>query len=259
MKSKPIYLSKSLHKALTILDLFDERVENLRTVDIAKKLDINPSSLYPILTTLERHGYLNRDKDNKKYFLGFEYLKKSQLILKSLDIRECSQPYLKELLLRCKQNVHLGILDKNINKVIYVDRKEASPNLAIHSFVGKQSPLYCTALGKVFLSSMDSIKLNDYIKKETFIKLTDHTITEPSKLIKEINKVKENGFAIDKEEYQLGGICIAAPIKSYQNEIVASISISIHKSNFSSDKSSFYINEVKNAARNISRSLGFNE
>jgi len=248
LKNKPIYLSKSLKKSLTILNLFNERIESLRITDISKSLKINPSTLYPILSTLEKFGYIERNENDKKYSLGFEYLNKSELVLRRLDVRECAQPYLKELLYKCNENVHMGILDKNQNKVIYVDRKEASPSLTIHSFIGKKVPLYCTALGKVLMLSMDENRLHRYLESEKFIKFTDHTIVKPSKILEEIEKVEKDGFATDNEEFQNSGICIAVPIKSYQKKIVAALSVSIHKNRFS-NKSTFSTIKCINVSR----------
>lgn len=69
------YLNKSLDRALSILDLFNSENTELSVTDIARKCDTNPSSLYPILHTLEKYGYLSRDKD-KLYRLGLAFAQK---------------------------------------------------------------------------------------------------------------------------------------------------------------------------------------
>lgn len=255
MTRKTDYTNKSLKKALSVLELFSEQVEMLSMKEIAEKLGTRPGTIFPILSTLKECGYLEKDKGNKKYSLGLTFLGKGTLVLRRLDIRGCAQPHLKELLIRCNENVHLAILDNR--KVMYIDRKEAAPSLMIRSYVGKRVPAHCTALGKALLAFLDDQKLEDFLKKEKLERLTDNTITNPEDLKDELEKVRSAGFAIDNEEFQKGGICIAAPIKSYQDKVVAAISMSVPKSRFSDERAKKIIREVKNASLNISRSLGY--
>lgn len=255
MTRKRDYVNKSLKKALSVLELFDEQVETLSTKEIAEKLDTRPGTIFPILSTLEEYSYLEKDKENKKYSLGLTLLGKGTLVLRRLDIRDRAQPHIKELLIRCNENVHLAILDSR--KVMYIDRKEAAPSLMIRSYIGKRVPAHCTALGKVLLAFLDDRKLEDFKKKEKLEQLTDTTITNPEDLGAELEKVRSEGFAVDNEEFQKGGICIAAPIKSYQDKVIAAVSVSIPKSRFSDERASKIIREVKKVALSISKSLGY--
>jgi len=251
------YGTKSLRKALCVLELFGEQVEKLSIKEIAEKLDTRPGTIFPTLSTLEDYGYLEKDKENKKYSLGLTFLGKGTLVLRRLDIRDRAQPHLKELLARCSENIHLAILDGR--KVMYIDRKEAAPSLMIRSYIGKRVPAHCTALGKALLAFLDDRELEDFLKKEKLVRRTDNTITSPQDLVAELEKVRSEGFAIDNEEFQKGGICIAASIKSYQDKVVAAVSVSIPKSRFSDERARKTIREVKKAALSISKSLGYKD
>jgi len=249
------YIVKSLKKALSLLQLFNERVEALSLKEIAQKLHTRPGTIFPILSTLQEYGYLEKDRENKKYSLGLTLLGKGTLVLRRLDIRDRAQSDLKELVMRCNENVHLAILDNR--KVMYIDRKEAAPGLMIRSYIGKRVRAHCTALGKALLAFLDDRELEDYFNKEKLVRLTDNTITNREDLVVELEKVRREGFAIDNEEFQKGGICIASPIKSYQGEVIAAVSVSIPKSRFSDERARKIIREVKKAALNISKSLGW--
>ena len=257
MAQKRTPMNKSVKKALSVLELFTEQAETLSIKEIAEKLHTRSGTIFPVLATLTQYGYLERHSESKKYSLGLALLGKGTLVLRRLDIRDRAQPHLKELLTHLNENVHLAILDEL--KVMYIDRKEAAPSLMIRSYIGKRAPAHCTALGKVLLAHLDDRELQGFLEKEKLVRLTDNTITNPRDFAAELEKVRKDGFAIDNEEFQKGGLCIAAPIKSYQNKVVAWLSVSIPKSRFSDKHAQKIIREVKKAALNTSRSLGYEE
>jgi DNA-binding IclR family transcriptional regulator len=248
------YVNTSLEKAFTILELFDRENEKLGLTEIAKRLNTRPGTLYPVLYTLEKHGYLKRN-DNKKYSLGLKFLEKGNLILEQLDIRDQAKPHLRELADRCGANAHLAVLYDW--KVMYLHREEGYPSVIIKEIVGRRVPAYCTALGKVLLAYLNDEELADFFAKEKLKPLTPNTITDPERLKEELSKVRKRGYAIDNEEFHEGNMCIAAPVRNYQGKVVGSVSISLPKSKFSSEYD--YIKEVRDAATNISKDLGFSE
>ena len=109
-----------------------------------------PGSIYPILHTLQRFGYLNREEETKRYRLGMKFLVQAHHILGSLDIREQAKPVLRELARRIGVNAHLAILYED--EVLYLDREEAAASVVIPSVIGRRVPPHCTALGKVLLA-----------------------------------------------------------------------------------------------------------
>jgi len=255
MEKKTNYTNKSLLKALTILDLFNDGLQALSQKEIADKLSCTSGTIYPLLSTLEKYGYLERSKNDKKYSIGFIFLRKGNLVLKRLDIRDKAQHFLEQLMLTCNENVHMAMMDEG--KIMYIDRKEAGQSLMIRSYIGKKVPANCTALGKVMLAYLEERELEAFLEKEELVRMTENSIVDINVLKNELKKIKNNGYAIEIEEFQKGGVCIAAPVKNHQENIIAAISISIPKSRFlEKNKSSKCIEEVKKAALNISKSMG---
>ncbi len=93
--------------------------------------------------------------------------------------------------------------------------------------IGKRAPLYCTGAGKMFLAEISEQQLNDYLATTALAPLTQITLTEPLALKKELKKIKEQQFALDQEECELGVFCIALPIRNQQNKLLATVSISL--------------------------------
>ena len=254
IEGKKEYINKSLKKALSLLKIFDGVTEPLSITEIAAKVNATSGTIYPIIFTLESEGFLERDADSKKYRLGLSLLRLGMAVSGQLSIRDRAQSHLKRLLEQTNENVHLAIFEEK--KVIYIDRKEAKPDLRVHSFIGKRAPAHCTALGKTFLAFLSDHDLEDFFKSETLEKHTDNTITDPEAMRAALRKIRGDGYAMENEEYQLGGNCVAAPIRNYLGETVAALSVSIPNSRYSPEKIQGIVAAMKEAARNISSSLG---
>ncbi len=256
MKNQRQYVNLSLQKSLMILELFEKK-DTLSTKEIADSLKVKPGTIFPILSTLERFGYLDRDKDTRKYQLGLTLARMGTLVLRRLNIRERAQRYLKDLSQKCNENVHLGVLDGNM--IMYIDRIEASQSLMVRSFIGKRVPAYCTGLGKAILAYMSEEQLDNYFKQVKLEKLTNNTISNPSILKDELMEIRRNGVAIEDEEYQQGGMCFAAPIRNHRGEVIAAISVSMPKVRYNRECSENIQTYIKQAAIAISQDLGYQD
>lgn len=249
------YTNKSLQKAFSVIELFDNRTEKLSATEIARRLGTAPGVIYPILFTLAKHGYLRRN-GNKKYSLGLKFLERGNLILQQLDLRDKAKPYLRELADTHNVNAHLAVLYDR--KVMYLHREEGYPSVIIKEVVGQRVPAYCTALGKVLLASLRTKELDAYLEEEKFEPLTPNTISDPTRLRGELREVQQGGYAIDNEEFHEGNICIAAPVRNYLGKTLAAISISFPKEKFPKGQSQdLPIAQVMDTALRISRELGY--
>lgn len=221
-KKKTDYINKSLDKALTILDLFNSSNTKLSTTEIAREFDVNPSSLYPILHTLIKHGYLKRDED-KLYSLGLAFAKKGRLVLEQLDFAEEARPELKGLKDEAQKTVHLGTM--NEDQVVYIDKVESKSGVRMYSSPGKTAPLHATALGKMMLACLPENKIKETLNRLDLESFTGKTITSSGKLRQELKIIKEQGYAVDDEEFEKGMKCVAAPIYKHDGKVEASMSV----------------------------------
>ena len=180
-----VYINQSLDKSLSILDLFDYNNEKFSVTEIASQFEVNPSSLYPVLHTLEKHGYLKRD-GNKKYQLGIVFAQKGRLVLDQLDLSRVARPELEKLRDETQKTVHLGsFIDK---KVVYIDKVEAKSALKMYSSPGKTAPLHATALGKIILANLSTKDLNSVLEVIKFTPKTKNTIHSRDEILEEIQE-----------------------------------------------------------------------
>jgi DNA-binding IclR family transcriptional regulator len=96
--------------------------------------------------------------------------------------------------------------------------------IRLFSAIGKDFPLHCTAMGKTLLAFSEQ-ELKSQVLSGKLDSFTEYTITDPTILAEELEKIRKNGYAIDREEITRGIVCVAAPIINHKKEVVASISV----------------------------------
>ncbi|NLI08718.1 MAG: IclR family transcriptional regulator [Thermotogaceae bacterium] len=247
------YQNKSLEKALSILDCFTREQRELTSSEIAKKLRLNLSSIYPLLSTLEKYKYITR-KENGKYSLGINLIVKGNLVLSGLNLIEIARVPLQRLAHEYHGNVHLAIL--NNWKALIVDRSLASDRVFINSIIGYEIPLYCTSLGRALLAFLDPEEIEEYFEIAEFKKFTPTTLTDKEKLRKELKEIKLRGYAINDEEFTPGEISFAAPVFNSQGKVVASINLALNKLSKLLNYENYYLRVIQ-IAKEISSFLGY--
>src|SRR5665648_547409 len=223
-KASPNYPIKVLDKTFSILDILLQHGSTMHMTKIAEKLGLYPSTIHRILDTLRHWGYVEQEPKSQKYRLGLKALELGMAKLHQMDLVREATPCLKELVNQCNETVHLGALDGR--EVLYLAKEESSQTIRMISYVGKRAPLHCTALGKVLLAHLSAEERKKTLGEKVLRRLTENTITDEEELEKELGKVREQGFALDREENAKDVRCIAAPIRNYQGKVIAAISIS---------------------------------
>jgi len=244
----------SVQKALDILELFNAQIPELGTTEIAKALDIPKSTASGLVHTLETKGYLEQNPGNRKFRLGLKLLHLGRVLLDHLDLRQVAQPHLEGLRDWCNEGVNLAILDEV--EVVYIERLFGTSILGMRSEIGKRAPVYSTALGKAILSCWSDQKVESYLRHYPLHPVTPRTITNLSSFITELHHTREVGYALDDQENELGGRCVAAPILDYNGRPVAAISISAPVQRLPDDRVPVFGEKVKQSAQAISRQIG---
>lgn len=247
-------LNGSVVKAFTLLEVFIGDKKEWGVRELAKKTGYNKSTTYRLLSTLETLGALQKN-DEDKYLLGLKLFELGNLVSIHKALRKQSRLPLEQIASEIKETVHFGVLDKN--QVLYLNKTESPQGLKVSTQIGSYQKAYCTAIGKVLLAFSSEEKITKYIEETTLEFCTENTITNASVLLKELNKIKQQGYALDMEELELGLICIAIPVFNKQNKIIASISVSGPSSRFKLEKIDDYLAIIEKGARDIEERISF--
>jgi DNA-binding IclR family transcriptional regulator len=252
--ANPDKLIGSVQRAINILNLFSENEFELGTSDIARRLELPKSTAAGLIATLEHNNYLDQNPDNRKYRLGFKLAERAQTLLTSYNLRQIAYPFIVDLQKNTGESVNLGVRDDT--EIVYIERLHGSKMLSMRPEIGKREHIHSTALGKAILSVLPLKDISNFITNYQFSQQTPFTITEPADFLIEIERTRQRGFAIDDQENEMGGRCVAAPILDFKGQPVAAVSVSVPLQRLPDEKMAEYGDLVNRIAKQISRKLG---
>lgn len=223
MDSKKI---QSIQRAIDIINCICSAKKNLSLKEISTYLNLNINTVRGIVNTLLLNGFLSKDEETNKYFLGYEFLTKSQLLyeLQIRSIRDMAKPHMEMIADKYSATCYLQIsFYSNIYTVETITSKKC--HYAYMPKSGYNLPLYATASGKLLVAYMPEEAQKKVIDSIEYEALTHNTITSPDKFMKELDKILINGYATELEELDLAISSIAAPFFNAQANLVGTISI----------------------------------
>ena len=204
------YGAPSVKKAFAILSAISSSKDGLGVSELAKNLKMAKSTVHGMTSALEELGAVMREPVTKKYKLGFTLLEIGRSAYSQIDLQTSSRPVTEELMEKSRTSVFLGIL--NWGQVTILDIVESRQDLSITAPVGSTIPLLAGAVGKVFLAAMTKEEAAKTINSKGLPRFTENSIVDQEKYFNELKKVRENGYAVDDEEYIMGVRAVASPL-----------------------------------------------
>src|SRR5580700_7161417 len=247
--------SVAVERALGMLEAVSQEPEGLSNAEISRKLQIPKSSASYILRTLEKQGYLHRDANSGKYRVGLKILSLSRGALSGIDVREVALPIMRRLTEKTNLTCHLAILDGP--EAVYIEKVEPQGFIRMDTWVGRRMRVHATSVGKALVAYVPQEQLEGILRKSGMEKRTPKTITTLPRLLKELEKVRAQGYAVDDEENNLGARCVGAPIFDEHGSIEAALGLSGTTQQVSPNTMPRILEALKDAARHISMGLGY--
>src|SRR3954468_882875 len=244
----------SVERALGMLEAVAQEPEGLSNAEISRKLEIPKSSASYILRALEKHGYLHRDKETAKYRVGLKILSLSRGALSGIDVREVALPIMRHLMEKTTLTCHLAILDGPV--AVYIEKVEPQGFIRMDTWVGRRMSVHATSVGKALAAHIPQEQLQKIVAERPLEKRTPKTITTLPRLLKELERVRNLGYAVDDEENNLGARCLGAPVFNQHGAIEASLGLSGTINQVNSETMPRIVEALKDAARHLSMQLG---
>lgn len=255
MKQKQTTLN-SVEKALKILKSFQTERPCWGVRELSAQLGFSPATVQRILQTLKSHAFVDQDSQTRQYRLGNIYFSFIQTLQSIYPITTVAQVFMKKLLSRTQETVHLNVIEGD--ERICIDNIESAQNLKGFMPIGSRSPLYAGASSKCLLAFSDREYIEQYLKKVKMTAITQNTITGIEKIRTEIAIIKKKGYAQSLSERNEGLGSLSAPILNHKGVLLASISLAIPEIRFKDQKRrKNYINELLQAAKELSKAMGY--
>ena len=222
-RDKSEYAVQAVNNAIDILELLGDGEHELSISDVVTKLNLTRSNVNKLLATLEMFGYVEYNRYTGNFRLGVKTFQISQAYINKLNIIEISVQVLQQLKQQTGESAYISVMrDGN---VVYLNVIETDHAVRVLPRIGNVGHAYATATGKAQLAFYDQREIDKLYTGE-MVTFTDKTIKSMDELKADPKLIKERGYSIDDEEYELGVRCIGAPIKDCMGTVIAGISVS---------------------------------
>lgn len=237
------YVVQAVDRALDVLEAFHGGEETSLNA-ISKRVGLNKSRTFRLLCTLSRRGYVERTPNGLGYTLGLKLFERAAHFRR--DLKQSALPFMDRLRKEFNETVNLAVI--HAGKLLYLNILESSQPFRMAAVVGSQMPIHTTSLGKSMMA---------YSHEDEFASLVKALApNESRRLKKDLDAVRERGYACDREENEPGVSCIGAPIFDDTERPVAAISISGPTGRMTTQEREMGV-ALTGSCREISRQLGF--
>ena len=250
------YFVQSLDRALDILDCFSFNQKELTQSEIVQKTALNRTTAMRLLSHLVRRGYLKYDEQDRIYQLGSKNLELGGIALASISLRGIAAPCLTRLRNDIGHTILLAV--RLEDDLVYVDKRDGKGVMVTTSEIGRRRPLHFGMLGMILMAYLPKEEQARILTIHPLIAYTSKSITDHDLFLRELIKIKENGYYIGKEDVFEGVGGISAPVRDYRGEVVAALGFTMILSLLDgAGMEKEMTKKVIDTAMSISRGLGY--
>jgi DNA-binding IclR family transcriptional regulator len=215
---------------------------------------LHPSTAHRILGAMVEGGLADRAEPGS-YRLGMRFLELGNIVRSRINVREVALPTMRELAQATGETVNLSV--RQGDEIMYVERTaENRSMMRVVQMVGARVPLHVTAAGKLFLAGDSPEEVKSYAERSRLEARTPNSVRTFAELVRELDSVRQQGYALDREEAETGVRCVAAGVRDDSGALIAALSVSAPAER---QKQAQWAPLLREASARISRSLGFHD
>lgn len=244
---------QALDRGLTLLREL-ANAHSITLSDLATRAEMPPSSTHRILSTLQKHGYVEFDEARQEWMIGIEAFRIGNTYLVRTNLVEAARKTLRHLMEETGETANLGIADNG--DVVFVDQVETHNPIRAFFRPGTRGHMHASGIGKSLLSNMPRRDVEKIIQLKGQPEFTQKTLTTAEGLFSDLDTTRQRGWSIDDEERYAGMRCVASTIYNTFGEVVAGISVSGPTVRFPNHVISELGPKVKQAAAEVTNAIG---
>ncbi|MCZ2111852.1 MAG: IclR family transcriptional regulator [Dehalococcoidia bacterium] len=220
--TNPLF-NQSLEKGLAVLCSFGAQRRSMTLADVAACTGISKSSAQRMVFTLEQLGFLSKHPQTRRYRLTPRAMCIGSNYLAAHPLVDLANPYLSELTNATAETSCLTEADGV--EMVYIARFISSQFVPVHMPIGSRIPMYCTASGRAWLSALPDEEARRLLHASERVAHTRHTLTDEVLILAELDRARECGYAVNREELFLGDMTLGAPVLGSDGRPVAAVHI----------------------------------
>ncbi|MFM9845047.1 MAG: IclR family transcriptional regulator [Dongiaceae bacterium] len=251
------YKVKSLGRALDLLDVLAGRGgSGMSLTELARALDISKPTAYAILQTYLARGLISDTGagNQRRYRLGLALAKLGDVAIGSFGLVDAAMEELRRLTEELQMTSRVAILDDG--HAVVVGRIDGPGAVRFDAALGRRELPHCSAVGKALLAQMSRADAKAILLRLGMPRRTAHTITSPNVLLRDLDLVRRDGFAVDDEEDTEGVACVAACVFDRGGKAAGAVSVTGLKPRDWPRRKPAIAQAVKRCAERISIRLG---
>jgi IclR family acetate operon transcriptional repressor len=227
----------------------------MSVAELAEVLQIDHSSVFRLVKTLQSRGFVAQDFGRRSYVLGPAIWRLSEQTTWIQNLVQMCRERLMRLAAETGETAHVAVLQGRETLIVDNELGDRPISVAVHK--GSTGLLHCTSLGKALLVDHSRKQLGRLLGQEPLPAMTRDTITSLDRLAEECKKTRRRGYSVDDEEYHRGIRCVGAPIRDGTGAVVAGISLSAPIDRMPVSRFRHFGKTVMAAAADISEELGY--
>lgn len=245
---------RTAERTADILLCFLELGAELRVTDIVARVKLDKGTTSRLLSTLAARGLVVKDALTRRYRLGPAIFALGNAASSQNNLAHLAMPALNYLRDASGESAGIDVLVGEAR--VCLAQAESRHDLRRVIEVGRPLPCYAGASGKVLLAHLTDAAADDLLRRIELTRLTPNTITDRATLMRELKKVRRNGFAIGRSERIPGGAGVAVPVHGSRGEVIAALAISMPSSRYEPRRMPEYLRWLAKASRQVSTALG---
>ena len=206
----------SVAKAITLLDILTRRAQPVALTELYRETGWPKSTIHGLLSTMRASGLIEQGADGR-YWLGIRLFEYGCAVSNSWNISTIARPYMQSVCQMLGESVFLSVFDHS--NVVTLAEEESRASLRVVSEVGARLPVHCTSQGKLFLAHVSQAECRRILRQIELKAYTPNTLTQPEQFASELQRIREQGYAVENEEYKLGLRSVSAPIRNASGEV----------------------------------------
>ena len=249
-------LSVAAIRTLKLMERLASESE-LGITELSSACGWSKASIYRILQSLLHLGYVRQNPVTEKYYLTTKLFRVGSSVIRRRGLTQTSLPVLEDLSHRTGETTNLAVLEGM--EVVYLQKVESKALIGENIRPGSHFPAHCTALGKALLTELSRDALEAALGNGGLETCSPNSVTDLPALLEELEKTRQRGYAVDREELRPGLRCVAAAVRDGSGQAVAAISIAGPAERLTMGRLPELGQGVMEAAESISLRLGYIE
>jgi DNA-binding IclR family transcriptional regulator len=249
----PQYPIESVDNALRLLLLLGEQPQ-IRLSEATRYLGVASSTAHRLLAMLTYRGFVRQDPVSKAYLPGPALTSVAFAIFGRIDVQAAATPVMRSLSERLRESIHVGMLDGA--NVRFVAAVEGPAAVRVASRLGRTMPAHCTSTGKVMLAQLSQPQLRQLLPHEELARITPRSIGSRNQLEAELSRIRERGYAVNREESEEGVASVAVPIPTRAPGLRLALNAAAPQNRLKSSRYAAVAAALVEAAKEIGDKLG---